>query len=176
MIEFRPGAAVSLDQTRANFPSGSTDIASCSPVKPSAGNDRPVAPAAPAIPRSAAPAIPRSAAARAILVLAAKTAFELRDGTRNGAFAAQLEAQCESLAQTLEKAPAISKGADSSLMLRRARRALKSTEETIRREVLDKIDENTDMDEIKAALHAVKDAAVQTGKELKLLEIMASGI
>lgn len=109
-------------------------------------------------------------------MLAAKTAFELRDGVRNGSFAAQLEAQCESLARSLEEAPAIDKGADRGLMLRRARRALESTKETIRREVLDKVDENTDMDEVEAALHAVKDAAVQAGKELKLLEIANAGI
>lgn len=58
-------------------------------------------------------------------------------------------------------------------MLRRARRAFEIMEETIRREILDKIDENTDPDEVDVALQAVKDAAVQAGRELILIGVMS---
>ncbi len=167
MINCRPNAAVGPDNARAELPSSSTKIVSFSLVKSSAEIDRAERPVV-----TTAPAIPGSDAVRAILVLTAETAFELEDGIRNGPFAVQLETQCENLSQSLKEAPAIHKGADRGLMLRRARRAFEIMEETIRREILDKVDKNTDPDEVDVALHAVKDAAERAGKELILIGVM----
>ncbi|MBE9556729.1 MAG: hypothetical protein IMF08_07725 [Proteobacteria bacterium] len=114
-------------------------------------------------------------AARAILVLAAHTAFELQDGEMNGSSAARMEEQHEILTQSLKEAPKVSNGADCGLALRRARRAAETMKETIRREILVKVDENTTTDEVEAALQVVKDAAVDAGKELKLLEMTYAG-
>lgn len=178
MINCHPSPVVSLDNTRANFPSGSTEIPSCPPAKPSGENDRPdrlIAPAEPATPRSAAPAIPGMDAARAIFGLAAHTAFELQDGEMDGPSAARMEEQHEILTRALKEAPKVSNGADCGLALRRARWAAETMKETIRREILVKVDENTTTDEVEAALQVVKDAAVQAGKELKLLEMTYAG-
>jgi hypothetical protein len=54
-------------------------------------------------------------------------------------------------------------------MLRRARQTLAELDETIRREVLDQIDESTSMDELEANLQVVKGAAIEAGKALVLL-------
>lgn len=171
MIEFRHATATSIDKARPGIPSNYSKITSCSPAQPSGNNNgtyRFIA--------TATPAIPGSDAVRAILVLAAQTAFELQDGTRDCSFAAQLEEHIEILEQTLKNAPETYNGADCSLVLRRARRAVETMRVTIRGEVLNRVNENTDMDEVKAALHTVKDSAVNAVKELKLLEILYSRV
>ena len=51
-----------------------------------------------------------------------------------------------------------------------ARQAVAVMNETVRREVLEKIDENTAMDELKATLQVVKKTAVEAGRALKILD------
>lgn len=147
------------------------DTASCSPasrLKPAVEPDRAVMPAT--------PAIPGPDAVRALLILAAEIAYELRDGAQDSMFLAQLREQSESLAHTLAALPEVYKGVDCSLMFRRARQSVDVLNETIRREVLGKIDENTAMNEMEATLQVVKDIAAEAGKALALLKVLISGI
>ena len=83
---------------------------------------------------------------------------------------AQLKERSEILEQMLGTLPEVNHGVDYSLMLRRARQTVADMNETVRREVLDKIDENTAMDELKATLQVVKKTAVEAGKALKILD------
>jgi len=171
MIENYRRKAAAMDGAGTEISSGLTEIArrtTDGQLRENDWLDRPVAPTD--------WAIPGSDAARAILVLAAETAFELQDGTRGGAFAVQLAEALNDLEYSLKMAPNVSKGIDRGLMLRRAWRAVEIMKDKIRREVLGKIDENSGIDEVEAALHVVKNAAVEAGKELKLLETMNSRV
>lgn len=158
------GGAFNLDRARTNFSSNSNDIGNCATaggLEHALVQDRIVQPAT--------PTFPGMDAARALLVLAAECAFELRDGAKDNMFLAQLREQSENLARTLAAVPEVHQGVDCSLMLRRARQALAELDETIRREVLDQIDESTSMDELEANLQVVKDAAIEVGRALVLL-------
>ena len=124
----------------------------------------------------AAPGIPGADAVRALLVLAAESAFELRDGVKDSVFLTELTERSENLERSLATPPKVDQGADYSLMFRRAQRAVAVMNETVRREVLEKIDENTGMDELEATLRIVRDASVEAGKALKLIEILDSRI
>lgn len=126
--------------------------------------------------QSGAPAVPGTDSVRALLVLAAESAFELRDGSKDNMFLAQLREQSESLAQTLAALPAVNQGVDCSLLVRRARESAAILDETIHREVLDQIDENTSMAELEATLQIVKATAIEAGKALALLAVRDSGI
>lgn len=116
----------------------------------------------------AAPVLPRPDAVRALLVLAAESAFALQLGVKDSSFVAQLKERSENLEQMLGTLPEVNHGVDYSLMLRRARQTVVVMNETVRREVLEKIDENTAMDELKATLQVVKATAVEAGKALKI--------
>jgi len=141
------------------------DAASCSPARrpeTTVESDNAVV--------RAAPVLPRPDAVRALLVLAAESAFALQLGTRDSSFVAQLKERSEILEQMLGTLPEVNHGVDYSLMLRRARQTVADMNETVRREVLDKIDENTAMDELKATLQVVKKTAVEAGRALKILD------
>lgn len=126
--------------------------------------------------QSRATAVPGTDTVRTLLVLAAESAFELRDGAKDNMFLAQLREQSESLAQTLAALPAVHQGVDCSLMVRRAQRSVAILDETIHREVLDQIDESTSMAELEATLQVIKATAVEAGKALALLAVKDSGI
>lgn len=152
-----------ISDGRAGIAGGSAAIG----VMPAADPDGTVAPAT--------PAIPGPAAVRAILILAAESAFELQEGTENSQFLTQLTERSENLAQTLAALPDVSHGADCTLMLRRARQAVDVLNEAIRRDVLDNIDENTGARELKATLQSLRDIAVEAGRALAHLTIRDSG-
>lgn len=126
-----------------------------------------------------APVVPGTNSVRTLLVLAAESAFELRDGAGDAggnAFLAQLREQSESLAQTLAALPAVNQGVDCSLMIRRAQQSVARLDETIHCEILDQIDENTSMAELEATLQVVKATAVEAGKALALLAVRGSEV
>lgn len=166
MISDYRDIAFKLSDAAPYLSGGREGTASCSPasrLEPVVKASRTVLPAT--------PAIPGPDAVRALLILAAESAFELRDGARDSMFLAQLREQSESLAHTLASLPEVHQGVDCSLMLRRARQAVAVLNETIRREILDKIDENTEMDVLVATLQVVKDVAAEAGKALGLMEV-----
>ena len=124
----------------------------------------------------ATPAIPGSDAVRTILILAAESAFELRNGEQDSVFLAKLREQSSHLAQTLSALPEVYNGVDCSLLFRRARQSVETLNETIHREVLGKINKNTAMAEMEATLRFIKDIAIDAGKALALLDALNSRI
>lgn len=122
----------------------------------------------------AASAIPGPDAVRALLILAAESAFDLQDGAKDSKFVSNVKECGKDLEKTLASLSLVGKGADYSLMFRRARQAVAMFNETVHREILEEIDEDTEMDELDATLQVVKAAAIEAGKALKLIEIQAN--
>lgn len=145
------------------------DTASCSPtirLGPAVEPDRTVMPVT--------PVVPGPEAIRALLILTAESAFELQDGAPNSLCLAQLKEQSENLAQTLAALPQVFQGVDYSYMIRRARQAVDVLNETIRREILDNINESTEMGELKATLRVVRDIAAEAGRALAFSKVRDS--
>ena len=158
-------AAFDLNDAAADLSDRCEDAASCSPatrLETTVESDRAVV--------RAAPVLPRPDAVRALLVLAAESAFALQLGTKDSLSVAQLKEGVENLEQMLGTLPEINQGVDYGLVIRRARQTVAVMNETVRREVLEKINENTAMDELKATLQVVKDTAVEAGRALKILD------
>lgn len=120
------------------------------------------------------PEVPGSDAVRSLLILAAESAFDLQNGAKESEFVSQLSVRCKDLEQKLESLSLAGQGADFSLMFRRARQAVATFNATVRSKVLEEIDEDTEIDELHGALQVVKDAAVEAGKALKLIELRAA--
>ena len=108
---------------------------------------------------------------RALLVLTAETAFELRDGVKDSMFLAQLREQTKFLEHCLAVLPDIYQGVDCGLMLRRARQSVVRLDDTIRCEILDQVHENMSMDLVEEKLQLVKAEAVEAGRALVLLSV-----
>lgn len=121
-------------------------------------------------------AIPGPDAVRALLILAAESAFELRNGAQDSMFLVRLKEQSNHLTHTLAALPEVYKGVDCSLLFHRARQSVEILNETIRREILGKINDTTAVAEIETSLRAVKDIAVDAGKALALLGALNSRI
>lgn len=166
MISYYRNTALELNAAAPVFSDCREDTAGCSPairLEPAVKPDRTVMPAT--------PVMPGPEAVRALLILTAESAFDLQEGKPNSLFPAQLGEQSENLAQALATLPEAFQGPDCGLMHRRARRAVDVLNETIRREVLNNIDENTKMGELKARLLAVKVIAAEAGRALALLKV-----
>lgn len=108
---------------------------------------------------------------RSLLILAAESAFDMRVGNRDSVFAARFEELALGLEHTLSTIPSDGGEIDFRLPVRRARKAVSALRETMRREILEGIEEGADMATLERALRTVKKSAVEAAVALTMTKI-----
>lgn len=120
--------------------------------------------------------LPGKSDVRAVLRLAAESAFDLQDGLIGSDNVTRLRSQLGELGYRVGAAQATGANADNRLLLRRADQTVTALTSMIEMEVLGSVGKETPFEEIETVLQQVKQKAVDAAAALEFLAMAQSRI